>query len=85
MILGINPFFDDFYCYYDYKYQPIGILSVLATLRCAQGQALRSAGYDVAFLDAVTKRRQQTRQPKELIQKVDTIATAWVISRFNFS
>ena len=58
MILGINPFFDDFYCYHDYKYQPIGILSVLATLR--------SAGYDVAFLDAVTKRRQQTRKPKEL-------------------
>jgi excisionase family DNA binding protein len=27
---------------------------------------LRSAGYDVAFLDAVTKRRQQTRKPKEL-------------------
>jgi hypothetical protein len=58
LILGINPFFDDFYCYHDYKYQPIGILSVLATLR--------SAGYDVAFLDALTKRRQQTRKPKEL-------------------
>ena len=58
MILGINPFFDDYYCFHDYKYQPIGILSVLATLR--------SAGYDVAFLDAVTKRRQQTRKPKEL-------------------
>ena len=58
MILGINPFFDDYYCFHDYKYQPIGILSVLATLR--------SAGHDVAFLDAVTKRRQQTRKPKEL-------------------
>ena len=58
MILGINPFYDDFYCYHDYKYQPIGILSVLATLR--------AAGYDVNFLDAVTKRRQQTRKPKEL-------------------
>ena len=58
MILGINPFFDDFYCYHDYKYQPIGILSVLATLRFA--------GYEVAFLDAVTQRRQQTRKPREL-------------------
>ena len=58
MILGINPFFDDYYCFHNYKYQPIGILSVLATLR--------SAGYEVAFLDAVTKRRQQTRKPKEL-------------------
>jgi len=58
LILGINPFFDDYYCFHDYKYQPIGILSVLATLR--------SAGYDVAFLDAVTNRRQQTRKPKEL-------------------
>jgi excisionase family DNA binding protein len=58
VILGINPFFDDFYCYHDYKYQPIGILSVLATLR--------SAGYEVAFLDAQTNRRQQTRKPKEL-------------------
>jgi hypothetical protein len=58
LILGINPFFDDYYCYHDYKYQPIGILSVLATLR--------STGYDVAFLDALTKRRQQTRKPKEL-------------------
>jgi excisionase family DNA binding protein len=58
VILGINPFFDDYYCFHDYKYQPIGILSVLATLR--------AAGYDVAFLDAVTKRRQQTRKPKEL-------------------
>jgi excisionase family DNA binding protein len=58
LILGINPFFDDYYCFHDYKYQPIGILSVLATLR--------SAGYDVAFLDAQTKRRQQTRKPKEL-------------------
>jgi hypothetical protein len=42
----------------NHKYQPIGILSVLATLR--------STGYDVAFLDALTKRRQQTRKPKEL-------------------
>jgi len=58
LILGINPFFDDYYCFHDYKYQPIGILSVLATLR--------SAGYEVAFLDAVTNRRQQTRKPKEL-------------------
>jgi hypothetical protein len=58
LLLGINPFFDDFYCYHDYKYQPIGILSVLATLR--------AAGYEVAFLDAQTKRRQQTRKPKEL-------------------
>jgi len=58
LLLGINPFFDDFYCYHDYKYQPIGILSVLATLR--------AAGYEVAFLDAQTQRRQQTRQPKEL-------------------
>jgi len=69
LILGINPFFDDYYCFHDYKYQPIGILSVLSTLR--------SAGYDVAFLDADhktkslvnevnTKRRQQTRKPKEL-------------------
>ena len=58
MLLGINPFFDDYYCYHAYKYQPIGILSVLATLR--------AAGYEVAFLDAVTKRRQQTRKPKEL-------------------
>ena len=58
MILGINPFYDDFYCYHDYKYQPIGILSVLATLR--------SAGYEVGFLDAQTNRRQQTRKPKEL-------------------
>ena len=58
MILGINPFFDDFYCYHNYKYQPIGILSVLATLR--------STGYEVGFLDAKTKRRQQTRKPKEL-------------------
>ena len=58
MLLGINPFFDDFYCYHDYKYQPIGILSVLATLR--------SAGHEVAFLDAQTNRRQQTRKPKEL-------------------
>jgi excisionase family DNA binding protein len=58
LILGINPFFDDYYCFHGYKYQPIGILSVLATLR--------SAGYEVAFLDAMTKRRQQTRKPKEL-------------------
>jgi len=58
VILGINPFFDDYYCFHNYKYQPIGILSVLSTLR--------SAGYDVAFLDAVTKRRQQTRKPREL-------------------
>jgi hypothetical protein len=53
----------------NHKYQPIGILSVLATLR--------AAGYDVSFLDADhktkslvnevnTKRRQQTRKPKEL-------------------
>jgi excisionase family DNA binding protein len=58
LILGINPFFDDYYCFHNYKYQPIGILSVLATLR--------SAGYDVAFLDAQTNRRQQTRKPKEI-------------------
>jgi excisionase family DNA binding protein len=58
LILGINPFFDDFYCYHDYKYQPIGILSVLATLR--------TAGYEVALLDAQTNGRQQTRKPKEL-------------------
>jgi hypothetical protein len=58
LILGINPFFDDYYCFHNYKYQPIGILSVLATLR--------AAGYEVAFLDALTKRRQQTRKPKEL-------------------
>ena len=58
MIIGINPFFDDYYCFHDYKYQPIGILSVLATLR--------AAGYEVVFLDAQTKRRQQTRKPKEL-------------------
>jgi excisionase family DNA binding protein len=58
LILGINPFFDDFYCYHDYKYQPIGILSVLATLR--------STGYEVGFLDAQTNRRQQTRKPGEL-------------------
>ena len=58
MVLGINPFFDDYYCYQDYKYQPIGILSVLATLR--------AAGYEVAFLDAQTSRRQQTRKPSEL-------------------
>jgi excisionase family DNA binding protein len=58
VVLGINPFFDDYYCFHNYKYQPIGILSVLATLR--------AAGYEVAFLDAVTKRRQQTRKPKEL-------------------
>jgi hypothetical protein len=58
VVLGINPFFDDYYCFHDYKYQPIGILSVLATLR--------AAGYEVAFLDAQTNRRQQTRKPKEL-------------------
>jgi len=58
LILGINPFFDDYYCFHDYKYQPIGILSVLATLR--------AAGYEVAFLDSQTNRRQQTRKPKEL-------------------
>jgi excisionase family DNA binding protein len=58
VILGINPFFDDYYCFHNYKYQPIGILSVLATLR--------SVGYEVAFLDALTNRRQQTRKPKEI-------------------
>jgi len=53
LILGIHPFYDDYYCFHDYKYQPIGILSVLATLR--------AAGYEVSLfvLSALAKKERE--------------------------